>query len=54
MYFFEILFSHCTEVGFTGFSSSGFTKAELLQLKLTPNICLMNFINKKLEIDFNF
>ena len=25
------------------------TKAELLQLKLTPIICLMNFINKKVE-----
>ena len=27
------------------------TKAELLQLKLTPIICLMNFINKKLDIE---
>ena len=27
------------------------SKAELLQLKLTPIICLMNFINKKLEIE---
>ena len=27
------------------------TKAELLLLKLTPIICLVNFINKKVEIE---
>ena len=29
------------------YEKSDLTKAELLQLKLTPIICLMNFVNKK-------
>ena len=29
------------------YEKSDLTKAELLQLKLTPIICLMNFISKK-------